>query len=229
MAKRAEGLSQILLEPSTAAFINYPAISPNSLHFVGTNFKLHPVVERGLLLGLKFVSYSKTQHKSLSTLITVYAHEPKSHLEDIAHAGGKSAFVQNERLYTSFEQYMVRQILHHPNWTELHKCHDIMESDKNMGTTIVAHSWSELHCCRYLLDETFYSTYKTFESQVELDNYNKVTNTRIFNQLNNINPSYRILAPDPNAYFPNFYVISKVHKTPTGTRPITGAFNSRTS
>jgi hypothetical protein len=86
-----------------------------------------------------------------------------------------------------------------------------------MGTTIVAHSWSELHCHHYLLDETFYSTYKMFETQVELNNYNKVINTRIFNQLHNINSSYRMLVSDPNAYFPNFYVILKVHKTPTRT------------
>jgi hypothetical protein len=34
-----------------------------------------------------------------------------------------------------------------------------------------------------------------------------------------------MLTLDPNAYFPNFYVISKIHKTPTGTRLITEAFN----
>jgi hypothetical protein len=187
------------------------------------------MVERGLLLELKFISYPKAQHKSPSMLITVYARDAKSHLEDITQTGGKSAFKQNEQLYTSFKQYIVRQILHHPNWTKLHKCYDIMMSDKNIGTTIVTHSWSELHCRRYLLDETFYSIYKTFETQVELDNYNKVINTRIFNWLCNINSSYRILALDLNAYFPNFYVISKIHKTPTGTRSITGAFNSGTS
>jgi hypothetical protein len=197
---------------------------------VGTTFKLHPVVERGLLLGLKFVPYPKHQHKTPSTLITAYTREPKSHLEDIAQTSGHYAFRwKNERLYTTREQYMIRQMLHHPNWLELHKCHDIMKSDKNMGTTIVAHSWSEQHYHRYLLDETFYSTFKTFQTQVELDNFNKVINTRIFNQLHNINSSYKMLAPDPNAYFSNFYVVPKVHKTPTGTRSITGAFNSGTS
>jgi hypothetical protein len=185
---------------------------------VGTTFKLHPVVERGLLLGLKFVPYPKHQYKTPSTLITAYAREPKSHLEDIAQTGGYYAFRQkNEWLYTTREQYMVCQMLYHPNWLELHKCHDIMKSDKNMGTTIVTHSWSEQHCCHYLLDETFYSTSKTFQTQVELDNFNKVINTRIFNRLYNINFSYKMLAPDPNAYFPNFYVVPKVHKTPTGT------------
>jgi hypothetical protein len=107
---------------------------------VDTNFKLHPVVERGLLLGLKFILYPKAQHKSLSTLITAYTHDTKSHFENIAQAGGKSTFKQNEQLYTSFKQYLVCQILHYPNWTELHKCHDIMMSDKNMGTTIIAYS-----------------------------------------------------------------------------------------
>jgi hypothetical protein len=63
---------------------------------MSTNFKLHPVMECGLLLGFKIIPYSKAQYKSLSTLITVYTHNTKSHLENIAQAGGKSTFKQNE-------------------------------------------------------------------------------------------------------------------------------------
>jgi hypothetical protein len=98
-----------------------------------------------------------------------------------------------------------------------------------MGTTIVAHSWSILHCKWYLEDATFYASYKTFDSQIELDTFNKTINSRIYNRLVNLQPQYRLMALDLDAYFPNFYVILKVYKSPIKARPITEAFNSRTT
>jgi hypothetical protein len=196
---------------------------------VGTTIKLHPIVERGLLLGLKFVPYPKHQHKHPSTLLTAYAKNVKLSLKEIAHQDSKFTFKGSDSLWTTLEQYAVREMLHHPQWTSLHRDHDIMKSDKNMGTTIVAHSWSILHCKRYLEDATFYVSYKTFDSQVELDTFNKTINSRIYNRLVNLQPQYRLMAPDPDAYFPNFYVVPKVHKSPIRARPITGAFNSGTT
>jgi hypothetical protein len=95
MVKRADGLSQIVLEPFTAAFINYSAIFLNKLHLVGTNFKLHSVVKRGLLLGLKFIPYPKAQRNSLSTLITTYTQKAKRHFK-VAQASRKLVFKQNK-------------------------------------------------------------------------------------------------------------------------------------
>jgi hypothetical protein len=227
--KRAEGLPQILLEPSHSKFINYPAVSPNKLHFISTTIKLHPIVERGLLLGLKFMPYPKHQHEHPLTLLTAYVKDVKSSLDEIAHQGLKFTFKESDSLWTMSEQYTVREILHHPQWTSLHRDHDIMKSDKNIDTTIVTHSWSILHCKWYLEDTTFYISYKTFNSQEELDTFNKTINSRIYNRLVNLQPQYRLLTPDPDVYFPNFYVVPKVHKSPIRTRPITGAFNSGTT
>jgi hypothetical protein len=96
--KRAEGLPQILLEPSSSKFINYPTVSPNKLHFVRTTIKLHPIVERGLLLGLKFIPYPKHQHEQPSTLLTVYVKDVKKSLDEIAHHGSKFTFKENDLL-----------------------------------------------------------------------------------------------------------------------------------
>jgi hypothetical protein len=69
--------------------------------FYFLNFKLHSVVKRGLLLGLKFILYPKAQCNSLSTLITVYTQEAKHYLENVVQAGGKLVFKQNKQLYTT--------------------------------------------------------------------------------------------------------------------------------
>jgi hypothetical protein len=96
--KRVEGLLQILLEPSSSKFINYPTVSLNKLHFVRTTIKLHPIVKRGLLLGLKFIPYSKHQHEQPFTLLTVYMKDVKKNLDKIAHHGSKFTFKGNDLL-----------------------------------------------------------------------------------------------------------------------------------
>jgi hypothetical protein len=174
--------------------------------------------------------YPKHQRKAPSSLLTVYAKKPKQSLHKIA-AHGSKAFIGNhfKDLWTSPEQHAFRNMIHDPQWESLHRDHDLIKTDKNMSTAVVAHSWSTIKSKAYLEDKTFYSHYKTFSSLQQQDATNSSYCTKISNRLGNIKPRLRLLAPDPDAYLPYFYVLSKVHKTPVGAHPITGAFKSSTS
>jgi hypothetical protein len=98
-----------------------------------------------------------------------------------------------------------------------------------MNTAIVSHNWSTIKCKSFLEDKKLYSTYKVFPTQQELNVFNSTINTRISNRLGNIKPKFRLLAPNNDSFFPNFYVLSKVHKNPIRAQPITGAFNGPTT
>ena len=196
---------------------------------MGTTFTPHPDVVAGLLLGLKFVPYPKHQHRVRSSTLTAYAKDAKHKLEDIAQQG-LASYVEFDTAWNSREQVTVRRMLRHPDWTNLHREHTIMPTDKNMGTAIVSHAWLIQHCEAYLNDRTSYAKHATYLNVEGLNQQYRVHCTRVFNRLGLVSSRFQILAPDPNkSDYPNFYVVPKVHKSPPAARPIVGAYDSLTS
>jgi hypothetical protein len=104
------------LEPSSSKFVNYPATFPNKLHLVDTNIQLSPTIQRGLLLGLNFVPFPRHQKKQASTILTAYAKDPKTNLQDVATIGGYKCFMDSHstKLWSSPEQVAFREMVHHP-------------------------------------------------------------------------------------------------------------------
>jgi hypothetical protein len=84
-AKRADGVSPLIIEPSLVAYNNFPTTSPNKLHYVDTNLNVldQDVINR-LLLSLKFILYPAYQHKGVTSTFTVYSKTGKELIYEVA-------------------------------------------------------------------------------------------------------------------------------------------------
>jgi hypothetical protein len=81
---RSDLLPPVIFDtPSAAQYNNYPAASPNMLHYVGTFFHTHEDVTNRLLLRLNFIPFPAHQNKQASSTITVYAKDAKTKVDDI--------------------------------------------------------------------------------------------------------------------------------------------------
>jgi hypothetical protein len=217
--------------PSAAQYDNYPAASPNMLHYVGTSFRAHKNITNRLFLRLNFVPFPSHQNKQASSTITVYAKDAKTKVDDIVQQAIPTVFSKKDsKLWNSPEQRAFRRMLRYHDWKTFHRNHEILKTDKNMDTAIVSKEWSKQKCEDYLLDNTFYGIHARFFVQEELVSAYKTHATRVFNRLKHVSLKLQILAPNlSKSTYANFYVIPKVHKTPIDARPITSAFSTLTS
>jgi hypothetical protein len=233
--KRADELPPLVFEtPSSHKYNNYPDASPNKIHMVDTEFQLTEKVRDGLLLGINFVPFPHHQHREVTTTFTTYSKDGKKIIYPVVLDTERSAVrptsSRDDHLrFASRDQRAFRRMLRSPQWVELHRDHVLLKTDKNMGTAVVSKRWMADQCRNFLADPTFYRVEQVVSGPDELKTVHDALYRVVSDKLLFISRSFVFFCPTHDSFFPYFYTLPKVHKSPISARPITGAFDSLTS
>jgi hypothetical protein len=131
--------------------------NPSNFHLVATSYYPPPVIQNGLLAGLKFVPMPHSHNNKIKTCLTTYSKYSKNIFHNLADLIQNTSSKSKFDLWKNKFHIFANKMFTSPEWKLLHDNHVLFSADKNMSLYIVHKSWMIEWSRKFLFDPDNYS------------------------------------------------------------------------